>query len=141
MSTVIDAALAEPLRLRFFLTLFAGLALLLGSVGVFGVVSYAVARRRAEFGIRMALGAAPARVLTDVIRTGMGPVVLGATIGVAASLALSGVLRRFLFDVSPTDPASLAVAAAALLGAGALAAMVPGYRARGVSPVEALRSE
>jgi predicted permease len=141
MASVLDTALSEPLRLRFFLTLFAGLALLLGSVGVFGVVSYAVARRRAEFGIRMALGAAPARVLTDVIRNGMGPVVLGAAIGVAASLALSGVLRRFLFDVSPTDPASLAVAAAALLGAGALAAIVPGYRARGVSPVEVLRSE
>jgi ABC-type antimicrobial peptide transport system permease subunit len=141
MSRVIDSALAEPLRLRFFLTLFAGLALLLGSAGVYGVVSYAVARRRAEFGIRMALGAAPARVLSDVIRNGMSPVVIGALAGVGASLALAGVLRRFLFEVSPTDPWSLAVAAAALLGAGALAAVVPGYRARGVSPVEALKSE
>ena len=68
MERVVNTALAEPLRLRFFLGLLGSLALLLGAVGVYGVVSYAVARRRAEFGIRMALGAAPASVLAQVVR-------------------------------------------------------------------------
>jgi ABC-type antimicrobial peptide transport system permease subunit len=141
MDAVIDRALAEPLRLRFFLSLFAALALILGAVGVFGVVSYAVARRRAEFGIRMALGAAPARVLVDVVRLGMLPVAVGVSAGVLLSLALAGAIRSFLYDVSPMDPSSLTTSAALLLLAGSLAALVPGWRARRVSPVEALRSD
>jgi len=141
MDAVVASSLAQPLRLRFFLGLFAGLALLLGSVGVYGVVSYAVARRRAEFGIRMALGAAPARVLADVVRHGMLPVGMGVAAGMAASLALSGLLRGFLYDVSPTDMPSLFVAAGALLVAGAIAAVVPAWRAGAISPVEALRSD
>jgi ABC-type antimicrobial peptide transport system permease subunit len=141
MEAVLDRALAEPLRLRFFLGLFAALALALGSVGVFGVVSYSVARRRAEFGIRMALGAGPRRVLAEVVRTGMLPVTLGVVAGVAGSVALSGVIRSFLYEVSPMDPSTLTAAAAVLLTAGALAALVPGWRARGVSPVEALKSD
>jgi predicted permease len=141
MDAVVSASLAEPLRLRFFLGLFAGLALLLGSVGVYGVVSYAVARRRAEFGIRMALGAAPYRVSTDVVRHGLMPVVIGVGAGLAGSLALSGLLRGFLYDVSPRDTPSLFAASGALLLAGILAAVVPAWRAGTISPVEALRSD
>jgi putative ABC transport system permease protein len=141
METVVATSLAEPLRLRFFLGLFAGLALLLGSVGVYGVVSYAVARRRAEFGIRMALGAAPSRVLTDVVRHGLTPVVIGVVAGLAGSIALSGLLRGFLYDVSPRDTPSLFIATGALLLAGVLAAFVPAWKAGATSPVEALRSD
>ena len=141
MDAVVNAALAEPLRLRFFLGLFAGLALLLGAVGVYGVVSYAVTRRRAEFGIRMALGAAPSRVLSLVVRTGMLPVVLGATVGILASLGLSRLIRGFLYEVSPTDALSLVAAASTVLFAGVVAALVPAWRAGSVSPVEALRSD
>ena len=141
MEEVVRTALAEPLRLRFFLMLFAGLALVLGTVGVYGVVSYAVTRRRPEFGIRIALGAAPARVLAEVVRGGMAPVGIGVAAGLLGAVGLSRVLGRFLYDVAPTDPASLALAGAALLGAGALAALLPGWRAGQVSPVEALRAE
>ena len=95
MESVVNAALAEPLQLRFFLALFAALALLLGAVGVYGVVSYAVTRRRAEFGIRMALGAAPARVLGLVVSGGMMPVVIGAVAGVLASIGMSRLRTRF----------------------------------------------
>jgi predicted permease len=141
MASVVNAALSEPLQLRFFLGLFAGLALILGAVGVYGVVSYAVTRRRAEFGIRMALGAAPGRVLGLVVRGGMLPVVIGAAAGVAASLALSRLVRGFLYQVSPTDSVSLMAAASVVLVAGILAAFVPAWRAGRVSPVESLRSD
>jgi len=141
MDTVINTALAEPLQLRFFLGLFAALALLLGAIGVYGVVSYAVARRRAEFGIRMALGAAPSRVLGHVVRTGMLPVASGAVVGVVLSLGLSRLLRGFLYEVSPTDAPSLLAAATVVLLAGVIAASVPAWRAGSVSPVEALRSD
>ena len=141
MDAVINTALAEPLQLRFFLGLFAALALLLGAIGVYGVVSYAVARRRAEFGIRMALGAAPSRVLGHVVRTGMMPVASGAVAGVIASLALSRLLRGFLYEVSPTDALSMLAAASTVLLAGVIAALVPAWRAGRVSPVESLRSD
>jgi putative ABC transport system permease protein len=141
MDAVINTALAEPLRLRFFLGLFAALALLLGAVGVYGVVSYAVARRRAEFGIRMALGAAPGRVLALVVRTGMTPVVIGAAAGTVASLGLSRLVRGFLYEVSPTDALSLMASASTVLVAGVVAAVVPAWRAGRVSPVESLRSD
>jgi len=140
MEAVVNNALAEPLRLRFFLGLLAGLALLLGAVGVYGVVSYAVARRRAEFGIRMALGAAPTTILTHVVSGGMLPVVLGASAGIFVSLGLSRVVRGFLFETSPTDALSLVTAALTVLLAGVFAAVVPAWRAGKVSPVDSLRS-
>lgn len=141
MRDVVDRALAEPLQLRFFLGLFGALALLLGSVGVYGVVSYAVARRKAELGIRMALGAAPNRIVGDVVRTGLVPVALGVGAGLAGTFALSGAMRAFLYEVSPTDLRSLAASAGVLIAMGAIAALIPGLRARRVSPVEALKSD
>jgi ABC-type antimicrobial peptide transport system permease subunit len=141
MDEVVKTALAEPLRLRFFLMLFGALALVLGTVGVYGVVSYSVTRRRGEFGVRMALGAAPGRVLGEVVRRGMLPVAIGVGAGLAGAVGLSRLLGRFLYQIAPTDPVSLGLAAVALLGAGVLAALLPGWRAGQVSPVEALRAE
>jgi len=141
MEEVVRGALAEPLRLRFFLTLFGALALVLGTIGVYGVVSYSVTRRRGEFGIRMALGAAPRRVLRDVVWRGIAPVLLGVAAGLAGALALSGLVGRFLYGVAPTDPLSLLLAGLSLLGAGLAAALLPGWRAGRVAPVEALRAE
>jgi ABC-type antimicrobial peptide transport system permease subunit len=141
MNGVVARALAEPLRLRFFLSLFAGLALVLGMVGVYGVVSYAVARRRAEFGIRMAMGAAPRQVMREVVRRGVIPVSVGVVVGLVITAALSSVVGAFLYEIAPTDPVSLGVSGLTLLVVGVAAAMIPAWRAGRVSPVEVLRAE
>ncbi|HEV8237608.1 MAG TPA: FtsX-like permease family protein [Gemmatimonadaceae bacterium] len=141
MDQVVATALAQPLRLRFFLTLFGALALALGGIGVYGVVSYAVARRRAEYAIRVALGASPNRVFGEVFRHGLAPVALGAGIGVVATLAFGRVLAGVLFGVQPTDAASIATAATLLLFAGAFATLAPALRAGRTNPATALRAE
>ncbi|MFI5233325.1 MAG: ADOP family duplicated permease [Gemmatimonadales bacterium] len=141
MQEVVDGALAQPIQLRFFLTLFAGLALVLGGVGVYGVVSYAVERRRAEFGVRLALGASPSRVRRDVLWSGLTPVMIGVVAGIVMALGLAQVLTRFLYGVSPDDPASFGVAVGALLFAGAIATLVPAARAARTDPMAALRAD
>jgi ABC-type antimicrobial peptide transport system permease subunit len=138
---LVASAVAQPLRLRFFLSLFGGLALLLGMVGVYGVVAYAVARRTREFGIRLAIGERPRALVRDVVTQWTGVVGLGVLIGVLLVLPAAGALRRFVFGVQPTDPGSLAVAALSLLIAGVAAAVVPALRAAGIDPVRALRAD
>ena len=141
LEEVLRVSIARPLRLRFFLGLFGALALLLGMVGVYGVVSYAVSRRTREYGVRMALGADPRRLVRSVVRRGMLPVALGVAGGLALALLAGGALATFLFGVPRSDPLSMAAAAALLLLAGAAAAVAPALRAGRVDPVEALRSE
>jgi predicted permease len=141
MDDVLDDEMAEPLRLRFFLGLFGLLGVVLGTVGVYGVVSHSVQCRHAEYGIRLALGAAPARLLREVVRDGMLPVSIGVAGGAGVALLAARALASFLFDVAPTDPASLVAAAAALLGAGVGASVVPAWRASRTPPAVALRSE
>ena len=141
MDQVVATALAQPLRLRFFLSLFGGLALALGGIGVYGVVSYAVARRRAEYAIRVALGASPSRVLTEVFRRGLAPVALGAAMGVLAAVAAGRLLAGVVFGIEPTDPTSIATAGGLLLFAGALATLAPALRAGRTNPASALRAE
>lgn len=141
MDQVLATALAQPLRLRFFLTLFGALALALGTIGVYGVVSYAVTRRRAEYAIRVALGASPSRVLREVLRRGLAPVAVGTAAGVIASLVFGRVIAGVLFGVEPTDPASIATAAGLLIVAGSLATLAPALRAGRTNPASALRAE
>jgi ABC-type antimicrobial peptide transport system permease subunit len=141
MDQVVATALAQPLRLRFFLSVFGALALALGAIGVYGVVSYAVTRRRAEYALRVALGASPTRVLGEVIRRGLTPVALGAAAGVVAALVSARLLSGLLFGVPPTDPLSIATAATLLLLAGALAALAPALRAGRSNPASALRAD
>jgi ABC-type antimicrobial peptide transport system permease subunit len=121
--------------------LFAALGLLLGSVGVYGVVSYAVRRRRVEFGIRMALGAGPGRMLGAALRIGLVPVSLGVVGGAGTALALSGLLRRFLYEVPPDDPVAFAAASCTLLLMGLAASLIPSLRASRAHPAEVLRTE
>jgi predicted permease len=141
MDQVLSTALAQPLRLRFFLTLFGALALSLGAIGVYGVVSYAVARRRAEYAIRVALGATPGRVLGEVFQRGLAPVALGTFAGVIAAFALGRVLAGVVAGIQPSDPASMGIAAGLLLLAGALATLAPALRAGRTNPASALRAE
>lgn len=141
MDDVVATSLSDQLRLRFFLSTFAALALVLGAIGVYGVVSYAVARRQAEFGVRLALGATSGRVLREVATGGLRPVALGVVGGIVASVLLSRFATKFLFGVSPHDVLSIGGAAVALLAAGVVAVIVPGVRAGRTSPMQVLRGE
>lgn len=141
MEDALDAEMAEALRLRFFLGLFSLLGIVLGSVGVYGVVSYSVQRRKAEFGIRLALGAEPGRVLGTVLRQGLMPVAVGIAAGTIVAIFASGLLARFLYEVRPVDPLSMAVAAGTLLAVSVVAALLPAVRASVTHPAVALRAE
>lgn len=141
MQSVVDNAMSEPLRLRFFLGLFSLLGIVLGTVGVYGVASFAVQRRQAEFGIRLALGATPRRLMGDVVQSGMLPVVRGVIVGSAVAFLGSTLLAGFLFGVEPTDPLSLGAAAVALLVTGCGASFLPAWRASATDPAVSLRSE
>jgi len=140
MDEVLASAMAESLRLRAFLALFAVFGLVLGTVGVYGVVSYGVSRRRTEFGIRMALGARPQAMMWTVLAGALGPVAVGVALGVVGALIGSRLLAGFLFGVAPTDPVSLLLASVALLLSGVLASLIPAVRALRTPPVEAMRS-
>jgi predicted permease len=121
--------------------LFGGIALLLASVGLFGLMSYNVARRTPELGIRMALGAARGRVLGMVMKESMLLVGIGVVIGVAVALAAARFVSTLLFGLSATDAATIAIAVVVLAGVSALAAYLPARRASRVDPVVALRAE
>jgi putative ABC transport system permease protein len=137
--------MAESLaRQRFQMTLvllFAAAALALAAFGTYGVVSYAVARRRAEIGIRIALGAGRGRVLRLVLRQGMTPVFAGLAGGALAAVAIGSYVSSLLFEVSPRDPVAFAIAAAMLVAVSALACWIPARRASGVNPLDAIRYE
>jgi putative ABC transport system permease protein len=131
-------------RWRFttlLLGVFAAAALLLAAVGLYGVVSNAVGARRREIGIRMALGATQHSVLAMVLKQGMGLVLAGALIGMAASAALTRVMSALLWGVSATDPLTYAGALGVLLAAAVCATAAPAWRAARVDPLEALRYE
>jgi predicted permease len=131
-------------RRRFQMTLvllFAIAALLLAAFGTYGVVSYAVNRRRAEIGIRIALGAGKGRVLGLVLRQGMAPVFAGVAAGAIAALAIGKYVSSLLFQVSAHDPLAFTISTAVLLAVSAAACWVPARRAAGLNPLEAIRYE
>jgi ABC-type antimicrobial peptide transport system permease subunit len=119
----------------------AGMALLLGVVGIFGVVSYSVSQRNREIGIRLALGAALEEVVRSFVRHGLAVSGVGAACGLAAAFALTRFMKSMLFEVSPADPLTYGAASVGLILAAALASYLPARRATRVDPVEALRSE
>jgi ABC-type lipoprotein release transport system permease subunit len=120
---------------------FAAAALLLASVGIYGVLSLAVAQRTRELGIRLALGAERSRVLRLVMGQAATLALLGAGAGAIASVAAAGALRGLLYEVGTSDPATYAITGAVLALATALAAFIPALRATRVDPMVALRSE
>lgn len=120
---------------------FAGVALLLAVVGLYAVMSYSVAQRTREFGVRVALGAKIRDLLQLVVGQGMKLVLVGLVLGVVGSLALTRALSGFLFGVQPTDPATFAMVAALLALVGALACWLPARRATRIDPMIALRAE
>ncbi len=141
MTEVVDASLATPRLTGTLLAIFAGLALLLAGVGVAGVLSYLVSRRRREIGIRLALGASRASVLGLVVRRGVAYAAAGIAVGSVFALAAARALEGLLYGVAPHDAATFAVVPAGLLLLAAAASAVPAARAARVDPLEALRGE
>jgi putative ABC transport system permease protein len=139
-SDIVDEELGRDRFLTLLIGLFAGLALTLSSVGVYAVVAFGVSRRRREVGIRLALGAEPANVRALVVRQGMVPVVVGIVIGVALSLASSGVLKRVVFSVEGFQPMAYAGTAALLGLVGFMACWLPA-RSAGSRAIESLAQE
>ncbi len=117
------------------------MALAISTIGLYGVIAYLVGERRREIGIRLALGAGARRVGRSVLWQSIRLAALGVAIGVVASLGAMRLLQALLFEVSPTDPATLAAVAAFLVGLAALAGSLPARRAMRVDPVETLKAE
>ena len=141
MEQVMSRSVAQRRFQALLTVLFAAAALALAAFGTYGVVAYSVSRRRAELGIRVALGANRANMLAMVLRQGMAPVAAGLLAGAAAALWLGQYLASLLFEVSPRDPLAFAAALGVLLAASATACLLPARRATLVNPVEALRFE
>jgi putative ABC transport system permease protein len=141
LEQVMDRSVAQRRFQTTLMSVFAAAALALAVFGAYGVVSYAVARRQSEIGIRMALGADRTNVLRMVLRQAMTPVIAGLAVGAIAALWIGRLIASLLFEVSPTDPVAFATASAALTAAALLACLVPARRATLVNPIDALRLE
>jgi putative ABC transport system permease protein len=141
MSQVVRRALAERRFSTTLLGAFAALALTLAAVGLYGVVSYSVAQRRQELGVRIALGASVRRVVALVVRQGLRPALAGALAGLTGALVVTRVMTNMLFGIAPTDPLTILAVALVLATVAVLASLAPAARAARVHPAEALRSE
>jgi ABC-type antimicrobial peptide transport system permease subunit len=137
----LSTTLSQPRFQATLLVVFAAVALLLASVGIYGVTSHAVSQRTQEVGIRMALGARGPDVLRLILRQHLQPAILGIALGLAGALALSRYIQSLLYGVRATDPATFALMALALLAVALLASWIPARRAMRVDPLIALRNE
>ncbi len=134
-------SVAHPRFRTTLVALFAALALILASIGIYGLMSYAVAQRTHEIGIRVALGAQASNVLRLVVGHGMKLALIGVGLGLIGALALTRLVKTLLFGVSTTDPATFALIALLILGVALLACYLPARRAMKVDPIAALRTE
>ena len=131
-------------RPRLYMTLlmsFAGVAVLLAAIGLYGVVSYSVRQQSHELGVRIALGASRADVVRLVLGSSLRVTVSGAALGIVGAIAVSGTLKALLYGVSATDPWTYAAVVALMVSVGALASWLPARRATSIDPASALRSE
>ena len=144
VETMSEVAASSCAARRFnmsLLSLFAGLALVLAAIGIYGVMSNAVTQRTQEIGIRLALGARTVDVLTLIIRNGLMLVIVGVAIGLAGAFGLTRLMGTLLFGVTPTDGLTIGVVSAVLIGVALLACFIPARRATKVDPLVALRYE
>jgi putative ABC transport system permease protein len=141
MEQIVSASIADRRFSMLLLGIFAALALLLAAVGIYGVISYTVAQRTREIGIRMVLGAGQADVLKVVVAQAMRPVLAGLAIGLAASFGLTRLMAGMLYGVNAGDPVTFIGVALVLAAVALVATLVPARRAIGIAPVAALRHE
>ena len=141
MDQVVAQSVARPRLVSVLLGIFAGAALLLAVVGLYGVLAYSVSQRTREIGIRLALGARSSQLVRAILSNGLRLMLLGISAGLAASLALTRLLRSLLFDITPADPPTFLAVCALLLAVGLFASWLPARRAATVDPVTSLRWE
>ena len=141
MSDWVDSSVAEPRYRTTLLGMFAALAMILAATGIYGVMSYSVAQRTHEIGVRMALGARQLDVLKLVVRQGMAVTLVGVILGLIGALALTRVMQSLLFGVTAKDPFTFAVVAILLIAVAFIACFIPARRATKVDPLVALRYE
>jgi len=141
LDSVVADSVAQPRVLAQFVGVFAGFALLLAAIGIYGVMAYSVAARTQEMGIRMSLGAEPRDIIELVVRQGMRLALLGVAIGIVASLALTRLMGTLLFNVRATDPLAFSLAAAVLVATALVACYLPARHATRVDPIVVLRFE
>lgn len=141
LTQVVQESMSSSKFNMILMTIFAGVALLMASIGLYGVISYSVSQRTHEIGIRMALGASRPSVLSLVLRNGMTLALIGVGIGVGAALGLTRLMASLLYGVSPTDPFTFGVISVILTGVALVACFVPAHRATRVDPMIALRYE
>lgn len=139
MASVVEDAIGAPGRLAALLSILAGLALVLGAVGVYGMISHFVTRRIREYGIRLVLGLPRGRVVSQVLGRGLRLVGIGSAVGVVAAIGLTRLMSSLLYGVEATDPQALIGAVLALLLVGAMAAFIPARRASRTDPALVLR--
>src|SRR6266496_4197676 len=141
MGKIIAQALGQPRLMTWLLGIFAGVALVLTAIGIYGAVAYTVEQRTGEIGVRMALGAQTRDVLRLILNQGMGPVVIGLVIGIVSAFALGRLIASQLYEVSAHNPALLAGATILLATIALVACLLPARRATHVDPIQALRTE
>jgi predicted permease len=134
-------ALAMPRFYALLMSIFAGIALLLSTIGIYGVISYSTTQRTQEIGIRMALGAQASHVVIMVIREGLIPAAIGVLLGIAGSVMMMRTIAAFLYGVKPADPSTFAIVSVIYLCVALAASLVPARRASRVDPLIALRCE
>jgi putative ABC transport system permease protein len=141
MADIRAEALSQPRLTSLLLGLFAAVALLISAAGLSGLIAYSVSQRTREFGIRLALGAEPARVRRMVLAEGMTSVGIGLGMGLVGALGLARLVSGLLFGVAPTDPMCFVGSATVLLGTALLACALPARRATAIEPMRALRAD
>jgi putative ABC transport system permease protein len=141
MDTVVAQARGQARLMMWLLGIFAGVAVLLASIGIYGAVAYSVEQRTGEIGVRMALGAQTRDVLGLIVNQGMRPVVIGLAIGIVSAFAIGRLLTSQLYEVSAHNPALLAASTVLLAAIALIACLVPARRAAQVDPIQALRAE